>query len=162
MSDLSQRSLPHLPTQQARENARRNPGRYHSRGLAEDRHQSAAPLIPDCGCSGGLSLPCKGAPFGGRGPPLHNYHGPPLPRAELPVSSTRAIFGNNGTRDIGRVAQLGERGVRNAEVEGSNPFASTRVIAAALCALAPPREADLFLNWQAGFRPAPALRPASP
>ncbi len=26
----------------------------------------------------------------------------------------------------GRVAQLGERGVRNAEVEGSNPFASTR------------------------------------
>src|SRR5437879_536618 len=27
---------------------------------------------------------------------------------------------------IGRVAQLGERGVRNAEVEGSNPFASTR------------------------------------
>ena len=26
---------------------------------------------------------------------------------------------------IGRVAQLGERGVRNAEVEGSNPFAST-------------------------------------
>ena len=25
----------------------------------------------------------------------------------------------------GRVAQLGERGVRNAEVEGSNPFAST-------------------------------------
>ena len=30
---------------------------------------------------------------------------------------------------IGRVAQLGERGVRNAEVEGSNPFASTRVIA---------------------------------
>ena len=28
---------------------------------------------------------------------------------------------------IGRVAQLGERGVRNAEVEGSNPFASTRI-----------------------------------
>ena len=27
---------------------------------------------------------------------------------------------------IGRVAQLGERGVRNAEVEGSNPFASTK------------------------------------
>ncbi len=26
----------------------------------------------------------------------------------------------------GRVAQLGERGVRNAEVEGSNPFASTK------------------------------------
>ena len=26
---------------------------------------------------------------------------------------------------VGRVAQLGERGVRNAEVEGSNPFAST-------------------------------------
>ena len=25
----------------------------------------------------------------------------------------------------GRVAQMGERGVRNAEVEGSNPFAST-------------------------------------
>ena len=45
---------------------------------------------------------------------------------ELSVSSTRAIFGNNGTRDIGRVAQLGERGVRNAEVEGSNPFASTK------------------------------------
>jgi hypothetical protein len=27
---------------------------------------------------------------------------------------------------LGRVAQLGERGVRNAEVEGSNPFASTK------------------------------------
>ena len=25
----------------------------------------------------------------------------------------------------GRVAQMGERGVRNAEAEGSNPFAST-------------------------------------
>ena len=29
------------------------------------------------------------------------------------------------TMQQGRVAQLGERGVRNAEVEGSNPFAST-------------------------------------
>ena len=28
---------------------------------------------------------------------------------------------------LGRVAQLGERGVRNAEVEGSNPFASTKI-----------------------------------
>ena len=36
----------------------------------------------------------------------------------------RAIFGGCSERR-GRVAQLGERGVRNAEVEGSNPFAST-------------------------------------
>ena len=31
-----------------------------------------------------------------------------------------------GYCSCGRVAQLGERGVRNAEVEGSNPFASTK------------------------------------
>jgi hypothetical protein len=36
----------------------------------------------------------------------------------------RAIFAGCSERR-GRVAQLGERGVRNAEVEGSNPFAST-------------------------------------
>ena len=56
----------------------------------------------------------------------HTMVPPGSRRIELSVSSTRAIFGNNGTRDIGRVAQLGERGVRNAEVEGSNPFASTK------------------------------------
>ena len=37
--------------------------------------------------------------------------------------AVRAIFPTVQLR--GRVAQLGERGVRNAEVEGSNPFAST-------------------------------------
>jgi hypothetical protein len=34
---------------------------------------------------------------------------------------------------LGRVAQLGERGVRNAEVEGSNPFASTNATGAPCC-----------------------------
>ena len=33
-----------------------------------------------------------------------------------------------GYCSCGRVAQLGERGVRNAEVEGSNPFASTKIL----------------------------------
>ena len=32
------------------------------------------------------------------------------------------------TDSLGRVAQLGERGVRNAEVEGSIPFSSTILI----------------------------------
>src|SRR5271157_6300923 len=38
----------------------------------------------------------------------------------------RAIIMHAACLTSGRVAQLGERGVRNAEVEGSNPFASTR------------------------------------
>ena len=41
---------------------------------------------------------------------------------ELSPSKSRAIL---RVSKLGRVAQLGERGVRNAEVEGSNPFAST-------------------------------------
>ena len=37
-----------------------------------------------------------------------------------------AVLYFQGPLMYGRVAQLGERGVRNAEVEGSNPFASTK------------------------------------
>ena len=37
-----------------------------------------------------------------------------------------AVLYFKGRISHGRVAQLGERGVRNAEVEGSNPFASTK------------------------------------
>jgi hypothetical protein len=37
----------------------------------------------------------------------------------------RGVLYFQGLQVRGRVAQLGERGVRNAEVEGSNPFAST-------------------------------------
>ena len=40
-------------------------------------------------------------------------------------SATLMLYLGFPLSTIGRVAQLGERGVRNAEVEGSNPFAST-------------------------------------
>lgn len=44
----------------------------------------------------------------------------------MSLACLRAILADGLRSSSGRVAQLGERGVRNAEVEGSNPFASTR------------------------------------
>ncbi len=52
---------------------------------------------------------------------LYLYTREQVARAESPVT----IFPVTCHLVFGRVAQLGERGVRNAEVEGSNPFAST-------------------------------------
>jgi hypothetical protein len=47
-------------------------------------------------------------------------------RAELKLSATTRHQPARRLVMCGRVAQLGERGVRNAEVVGSNPFASTK------------------------------------
>src|SRR5262245_27920233 len=50
---------------------------------------------------------------------------------------------------FGRVAQLGERGVRNAEVEGSIPFSSTILLSFALSLL----QQILEVGRQSGGRP---------
>lgn len=41
------------------------------------------------------------------------------------LSKLSGFAGRKGPQSLGRLAQLGERRVRNAEVEGSNPLPST-------------------------------------
>src|SRR5215469_9461467 len=51
----------------------------------------------------------------------------PFPIFRPPCAAPAARFRANRSRSIGAVAQLGERGVRNAEVRGSIPLSSTNL-----------------------------------
>lgn len=75
-----------------------------------------------------------------------------LPRLARKLSGFKsACYISEDTVEIGRVAQLGERGVRNAEVEGSNPFASTSFLDPSFCFVT---ARDRSFDLQSRFGPA--------